>query len=124
MDVKDQNSGFKAFRKDLACRMPFDPHGYKGVHRFILPIAYITGATITEIPIEHYDRPAGNSYIKTSTVPFVFLSDLLFRFMKRFGKDIKKMKKINRKIGRMPSPDDRKLIEKSLGTPSFDQPKK
>ena len=124
MDVKDQNSGFKAFRKELACRMPFDPHGYKGVHRFILPIAYVTGATITEIPIEHYDRPAGKSYIKTSTVPFIFLSDLFFRFRKRFGKDIKKMKKMKRKLGRMPSPNDREMINEALGRPSYVQPEK
>ncbi len=122
MDVKDQNSGFKAFRRELALRMPFDPRGYKGIHRFILPIAYVTGATITEVPIEHYDRPAGKSYIKTTTVPFIFLSDLLFRFRKRYSKDIRKMKKLKKKLGRMPSPGDRKMIEETIGRPDYEQP--
>ncbi len=124
LEIKDQNSGFKAFRRELALRMPFDPHGYKGIHRFILPIAYVTGATITEVPIEHYDRPAGKSYIKTTTVPFIFLSDLIFRFRRRFSGDIRKMKKIKRKLGRMPSPSDRFAIEKEVGIPQFKQPKR
>lgn len=124
MDIRDQNSGFKAFRRELALRIPFDPRGYRGIHRFILPIAYITGATITEVPISHFDRPAGSSYIKTTTVPFIFLSDLLFRFMKRYGDDIGKMKKLRKHLGRMPTPADRELLDRTLGRRSFEQPER
>lgn len=124
LDIKDQNSGFKAFRREMAVRTPFDPKGYKGIHRFILPIFHITGATMTEIPIEHYDRPAGKSYIKTTTVPFIFLSDLFFRFLPRFGKDLRKMKKLKKKLGRMPGPRDRESIRKLLGDKAYDQPVK
>jgi len=106
MDVRDQNSGFKAFRRDLALKMDFDPTGYIGIHRFILPLAYVAGATICEVPIEHYDRPAGKSYIRTTTVPFIFLSDLLFRFYPRYKGKLKKRKTQRKKLGRMPRPGD------------------
>ena len=88
MDIKDQNSGFKAFRTKFARGIRFDPTGYRGIHRFILPIACYDGASITEIPVKHYDRPSGKSYIKTTTVPFIFLSDLLFRFLPTFGSEM------------------------------------
>jgi len=88
MKIRDQNSGFKAFDTKFARKMRFDPTGYHGIHRFILPIAKYDGAKIAEIPISHFDRKAGKSYIKTSTVPFLFLSDLFLRFIPRFRKDI------------------------------------
>lgn len=85
LDIKDQNSGFKAFRKELALNMDFNPEGFLGLHRFILPLAKIKGASIVEIPIEHYDRPTGKSYIKFYTVPFITLRDY-FRFKKKYMK--------------------------------------
>ena len=75
LDVKDQNSGFKAFRRDKAVAMGFDPEGYRGLHRFILPLASLKGMRIAEIPIVHYARPSGKSYIKFYTVPFITLGD-------------------------------------------------
>jgi glycosyltransferase involved in cell wall biosynthesis len=86
--IKDQNSGFKAFKTRFARKMRFDPTGYRGIHRFILPIAKYDGGKIIEIPVSHFDRTSGKSYIKTATVPFIFLSDLLFRFIPQFRKDI------------------------------------
>ncbi|MFO8052267.1 MAG: glycosyltransferase [Thermoplasmatota archaeon] len=124
MDIKDQNSGFKAFRREMALRTPFDPRGYLGIHRFILPIFFMVGATITEIPIEHYDRPAGKSYIKTYTVPFIFLSDLFFRFLPRFGGNLRKMKRLRRQLDRMPGPGDRKKIFEMVGKKVFEQPER
>ena len=88
MKIKDQNSGFKAFRTEFARNMRFDPAGYRGIHRFILPIARYDGGKIIEIPISHFERTSGKSYIKTATVPFIFLSDLFFRFIPQFRKDI------------------------------------
>jgi glycosyltransferase involved in cell wall biosynthesis len=124
LDIRDQNSGFKAFRREMALRTPFDPKGYKGIHRFILPIFHITGATMTEIPVEHYDRPAGSSYIKTTTVPFIFLSDLFLRFLPRFGGELRKMKRLKRELRRMPAPGDRELVVKTLGKTKYSQPEK
>lgn len=85
LDVKDQNSGFKAFRREKALSMNFDPRGYIGLHRFILPLASIRGLSIAEIPVSHYDRPSGRSYIKTYSVPFITLRDF-FRFLKQYGR--------------------------------------
>jgi len=83
LDVKDQNSGFKAFKKGIAQNMDFDPEGFLGLHRYILPLAKLRGAKIVEIPIEHYDRPTGKSYIKFYTVPFITLRDY-FKFKKKY----------------------------------------
>jgi glycosyltransferase involved in cell wall biosynthesis len=85
LTIKDQNSGFKAFRKGKALKMGFDPEGYRGLHRFILPLAALNGMTIAEIPIAHFDRPSGKSYIKFYTVPFITLRDY-----RRFNKEHKK----------------------------------
>ena len=90
--IRDQNSGFKAFRTEAARRMDFDPDGYLGLHRFIMPLAFIRGLTIAEIPVVHYDRPSGTSYIKVSTVAFVMLRDY-FRFAKEHRKEIRAAKR-------------------------------
>ncbi len=83
LSVNDQNSGFKAFKKDAAKNMDFDPDGFLGLHRFLLPLAKIKGYTITEIPIAHYDRTSGKSYIKFYTVPLITLRDY-FKFRDKF----------------------------------------
>jgi len=82
LQVKDQNSGFKAFNREKAVSMGFDPEGYQGLHRFILPLAALKGLKIAEVPIVHYDRPSGRSYIKFYTVPFITLRDF-----SKFNKD-------------------------------------
>jgi glycosyltransferase involved in cell wall biosynthesis len=92
LDVKDQNSGFKAFRRDKAVAMGFDPEGYKGLHRFILPLASLKGMRIAEIPIVHYARPSGKSYIKFYTVPFITLGDYN-KFKRDHREEIKAMRK-------------------------------
>lgn len=78
--VVDQNSGLKAFRTEFSKGMGFDPTGFMGLHRFILPLAHLRGGRILEVPCAHYERPAGKSYIRSTTVPFITLRDLrLFR---------------------------------------------
>jgi glycosyltransferase involved in cell wall biosynthesis len=92
LQIKDQNSGFKAFRREKAVAMGFDPEGYQGLHRFILPLAALKGLKIAEVPIVHYDRPSGKSYIKFYTVPFITLKD--FRKFKRdHGEEIRALRK-------------------------------
>jgi len=85
LNVHDQNSGFKAFRKEVAQQMDFNPDGFLGLHRFILPLAGLKGHSIVEIPIVHYDRPTGSSYIKFYTVPLITLRDY-FRFRMKYKK--------------------------------------
>lgn len=91
LDIKDQNSGFKVFRRDKALAMGFDPEGYIGLHRFILPLAALKGLKIIEVPVVHYDRPSGRSYIKFYTIPFIVLRDL-YRFRKDHREEIKTYK--------------------------------
>ncbi|MCX6650316.1 MAG: glycosyltransferase family 2 protein [Methanomassiliicoccales archaeon] len=92
LQIKDQNSGFKAFRREKAVAMGFDPEGYQGLHRFILPLAALKGLKIAEVPIVHYDRPSGKSYIKFYTVPFITLRDFS-KFKKDHKEEIKALKK-------------------------------
>lgn len=87
--VRDQNSGLKAFHSAFSKGMGFDPTGFKGLHRFILPIAHLRGGRILEVPCAHYKRPAGKSYIKSTTVPFITLRDLR-RFRKVYVKPAKR----------------------------------
>ncbi|MCE5295649.1 MAG: glycosyltransferase family 2 protein [Euryarchaeota archaeon] len=91
LNVKDQNSGFKAFRREKAVAMDFNPDGYKGLHRFILPLASLKGLKIAEIPIVHYARPSGKSYIKFYTVPFITLGDFS-KFKKDHKEEMKAMR--------------------------------
>jgi len=92
VNVLDQNSGFKAFTKEGALKMDFNPDGYRGLHRYILPVAALAGLSICEIPIAHYPREEGKSYIKFYTVPFIALRD--YRTFVRNHKDqIRAMKK-------------------------------
>ena len=96
LEVGDQNSGFKSFDTDKARKMMFEPEGFKGLHGFILPLAAIKGMSITEISIEHFDRPKGKSYIKFYTVPFITYIDYR-RFRKKYRKEIKDYGKNQRK---------------------------
>ena len=93
--VRDQNSGLKAFRSEFSKGMGFDPTGFQGLHRFILPLAHLQGGTILELPCAHYERPAGKSYIKSTTVPFITLRDLR-RFRKVYVKPAKRAARAKR----------------------------
>jgi glycosyltransferase involved in cell wall biosynthesis len=89
--VVDQNSGLKAFRSEFSKGMGFEPEGFLGLHRFILPLAHLRGGRILEVPCAHYERPAGKSYIKSTTVPFITLRDLR-RFRRQFVRPAKARK--------------------------------
>lgn len=78
--VEDQNSGLKAFRADFVKGMGFEPTGFIGLHRFILPLAQLKGGRVIEIPCTHYPRPAGETYIHSHTIPFITLRDFV-RFL-------------------------------------------
>jgi len=97
VDVKDQNSGFKAFTKEAALKMEFNPDGYLGIHRYILPIAALKDLSIVEIPISHYPREEGKSYIKFYTVPFIALRDYR-KFVKDHKDEIREMKRRRKQL--------------------------
>lgn len=85
LDIGDQNSGFKAFTREAALGMGFEPDGYLGLHRFMLPLAKLKGYSIAEVDIRHYDRKKGKSYIKPYTVIFITLRDFI-RFRRQYMK--------------------------------------
>ena len=99
LDIVDQNSGFKAFDTKKAVAMGFDPEGFLGLHRFILPLASLKGMSVTEIPIKHFDRPEGKSYIKFYTVPFITYRDFI-KFKKKYRAELKAFKKRKREKGK------------------------
>jgi glycosyltransferase involved in cell wall biosynthesis len=99
--VVDQNSGLKAFRAEFARDMDFDPTGFLGLHRFILPLAHLRGGRILEVPCAHYERPAGKSYIKSTTVPFITLRDLR-RFRRVYVKPAMRAGKASKDASRRP----------------------
>lgn len=92
LDIIDQNSGFKSIRTCKVKRLGFNPRGFYGLHRFILPLAVLKGLSVTEIPIAHLDRPTGRSYIRFYTVPFITYIDYK-KFRKRYKKEIEMCKR-------------------------------
>lgn len=75
--VRDANSGLKAFRADALPRMGYDPTGFNRGHRFLIAWAVARGLRVVEVPIRHYDRPAGRSYIKAAREARLTLEDLV-----------------------------------------------
>ena len=88
--LHDFGTTFKAYRREIIQQVPL----YGELHRFIPALAKITGATIVEVPIRHYKRPAGKSnYNLTRTfrvffdlINIKFMMDYLTRPMHFFGK--------------------------------------
>jgi len=88
--LHDFGTTFKAYRREIIQQVPL----YGELHRFIPALAKITGASIVEVPIRHYKRPAGKShYNLTRTfrvffdlINIKFMMDYLTRPMHFFGK--------------------------------------
>ncbi|MEM7200007.1 MAG: glycosyltransferase family 2 protein [Planctomycetota bacterium] len=55
--VLDAASGIKAFRRSVFLRLP----RFHGMHRFMATLARWTGARVTEIPVHHRPRQAGQA---------------------------------------------------------------
>lgn len=62
--VVDANSGLKMFSSESIGKMGYDPSALNRGHRFLIAWAVAMDLDIAEVPIEHFDRPAGRSYIK------------------------------------------------------------
>lgn len=74
--VTDANSGLKAFTTEAIERMGYDPSRLNRGHRFLIAWAVATDLRIAEVPIEHFDRPAGRSYIKAFREARLTIMDL------------------------------------------------
>lgn len=81
-NIYDHNSGFKAFRTEVALKL-YNPTlieslGFKkSYHRVALSLAKNMGFTIDEVPVRHYPRRSGKSYIKSFKTPFETLMAIL-----------------------------------------------
>ena len=64
--ITDRNSGIKAFKRDVFLSLyQFDHTAFFGMHRVLLTLASEFGYKIIEVPVNHYHRRAGKSYINT-----------------------------------------------------------
>jgi glycosyltransferase involved in cell wall biosynthesis len=83
LKLNDYNCGFKAYRKELAKKMPL----YGGFHRFIPAIAYSMGYKVTEIRVAHHPRRFGRSkygFFRIFSGLFDFLTiTFITRYLKR-----------------------------------------
>lgn len=75
--VQDANSGLKAFRTDVLPELGYDPTGFHRGHRFLIAWAVAKGLRIVEVPVRHYDRPAGRSYIRAAREARFTIQDLV-----------------------------------------------
>lgn len=81
-NIYDHNSGFKAFRREVALKLYkttlIESLGFKkSYHRVALSLAKNMGFTIDEVPVRHYLRRSGKSYIKSYKTPFETLVAIL-----------------------------------------------
>ena len=91
MGIIDQNSGFKAYSRKALNVIKFDPEGYNCLHRYMIAIGLLKGLSFKEIPVKHFPRTTGSSYINPITGPLYTLLDFL-RFVKTHRKDINAFK--------------------------------
>lgn len=79
---RDANSGLKLLRRDALDRLGFDPATLRRAHRFLVPWAGARGLRVVEVPVRHYPRSGGRSYIRAGREARLTLLDLLaFRRM-------------------------------------------
>lgn len=87
--ITDNNSGLKAFKKNVALKLyTLDPTGFYGMHRILLTLATLAGYKAVEVPVRHYARKAGKSYINPHIIVFQTLHDIIkLRIMATFLKE-------------------------------------
>ncbi|MDD3150228.1 MAG: glycosyltransferase family 2 protein [Candidatus Gastranaerophilales bacterium] len=76
--LKDNGCFLKVFRKEIVKELDL----YGEMHRFIVPLAYINGAKILEVPVQHHSRKHGRSkynIFKTFQVVLDLLTVLFFK---------------------------------------------
>ncbi|WP_373479632.1 glycosyltransferase family 2 protein [Geminocystis sp.] len=78
--LHDYGCSLKAYRKELIA----DLNLYGELHRFLPALAYIEGAKITEIPVNHHPRRFGKSKYGLGRTFRVIMDLLTVFFMKKF----------------------------------------
>jgi len=78
--ISDAGCTYRAFKRECVADLKF----FKGMHRFLPTLVKMEGFTVTEIPISHHPRGAGQTHYGISNRLFASLYDLLaVRWMKR-----------------------------------------
>jgi dolichol-phosphate mannosyltransferase len=72
----DANSGLKVVRRDALDRLAFEPARMRRAHRFLVPWAEARGLRVVEVPVRHYPRVGGRSYIRAAREARLTLRDL------------------------------------------------
>ena len=78
--VRDYGCSLKAYRSELVADMNL----YGELHRFLIALAYMEGARITEIPVRHHARQFGQSKYGLGRTVRVVMDLLTIWFMKTF----------------------------------------
>jgi glycosyltransferase involved in cell wall biosynthesis len=78
--LHDYGCSLKAYRKEVVQDMNL----YGELHRFLPALAFIEGARITEIPVNHYARKFGSSKYGLGRTFRVVMDLMTVYFMKRF----------------------------------------
>jgi hypothetical protein len=74
---RDANSGLKAFRASALPQLGFDPDVFRRGHRMLLALAAARGLSIVDVPVRHYDRRTGRSYIRPGREALRTIADLV-----------------------------------------------
>ncbi len=78
--IHDYGCSLKGYRAELIADMNL----YGELHRFLPALAFMEGAKITEIPVNHYPRPYGNSKYGLGRTLRVLMDLLTIWFMQKF----------------------------------------
>jgi dolichol-phosphate mannosyltransferase len=79
-EISDAGCTYRAFRRECVADLKF----FKGMHRFLPTLVKMEGYTVTEIPISHHPRVAGQTHYGISNRLLASSYDLLaVRWMKR-----------------------------------------
>lgn len=78
-NLQDHNSGYKVFKREIALSIYDRINKLKlyGPHRFFLVIAESMGYRVAEIPVRHFPRTRGTSYISPIKTPLKVLHDMI-----------------------------------------------
>ena len=91
-NVTDAGCCYRAFKRECIADLKF----FKGMHRFLPTLFKIEGFTVTEIPVRHNPRSAGQSHYGVWNRLFASFYDLLaVRWMKKRMFQYKIAEKIN-----------------------------
>lgn len=80
LDIKDNGCALKIFTKDIAKGLNL----YGEMHRFITLLAFLEGAQIKQVPVQHHARHAGKSKYGLERVFKVVADMMLLLFIRKY----------------------------------------